>query len=194
MTPDRVELMAEIVRLSYEVKLLATPLDDAAFNLQPDGGSAWSVGQCIDHLVRANRIYVDALEEAAWAAHADGKSSFPPPYRPGRLGSWFLANLEPPVGRRTVAPKKIQPASRCSKEATLIAFAGEQQRWIELVRATAPLDCNCIHFKNPLAYGLRVFNLSTGLLVLAAHERRHLLQARNVVAKLGLPRHELSGN
>ncbi len=183
-TPDRAALMAELARLAFEASQIAAPLDDARFNWQPDGGKGWSVGQCLDHLVRTNRCYLDALEEAARsAARADGQCD-PTPFEPGRLGSWFVGTMEPPVTRRQVAVKKTIPPSRCSKDPTLVAFAGEQQRLIELVRDTVCLDCNTIKFKNPLAYGLRMFNLSTGLLVLAAHERRHFWQARNVVAKM----------
>ena len=178
--------MAELARLSFEVSSLCGPLDEAAFNWQPGGGAAWSVGQCVEHLVKANRVYLDALEEAAGRARRESKFG-DGGLRPGRLGEWFLRSQEPPVRRRYKAAKRVLPARRCLKTATLVAFAGEQQRLIELVRSTADLDCDGVKFQNPLAYGLRVFNLSTGLLVVAAHERRHLWQARNVVALPDFP-------
>jgi len=186
-TPDRAALMAELARLSFEASQLAAPLDDARFNWQPDGGSAWSVGQCLDHLVRTNRCYLDPLEEAALAAARTEGQSGPAACDPGRVGRWFIGTMEPPVKRKYKAMKKTVPPSRCIKEPTLVAFAGEQQRLIEFVRDSAALDCNSIKFKNPLAYGLRTFNLSTGMLVLAAHERRHLWQAKNVVAAMPAP-------
>ena len=183
-TPDRTALMAELARISFEAGQIAAPLDDARFNWRPDDSEAWSVGQCLEHLVRINRIYLDALEDAARSAARREGQCDPKPFAPGRIGQWFLDTLEPPVRHRYQAPKKAQPPSHCSKESTLVAFAGEQQRTIELVRDTACLDCNAIKFKNPLAYGMRVFNLTTGLLVIAAHERRHFWQARNVMAKM----------
>lgn len=186
LTPDRAELMAELARLAFEASQISTPLDDAQFNWQPDGGKAWSVGQCIDHLVRANRCYLDALEEAVRAAGAPEMPE-PPAMQPGRLGRWFLKTLEPPATLKVNAPKKIVPAARCPKQATLVAYAGEQQRLIALVRATARLDVNGIRFENPLASGLRVFNVATGLLVIPAHERRHLAQARRVVEHPDFP-------
>lgn len=185
--PDRVELMAELARLSFEVSQLATPLDEAQFNWQPDGGRAWSVGQCIDHLVRVNRCYVDALEDVVRQARAEGERQAPP-LQPGRLGRWFLGVLEPPPRMKVGAPKKIQPPVRCLRQATLVAFAGEQQRTIELVRASAHIDCNEVKFRNPLAYGLRVFNVATGLLIIPAHERRHIEQAKRVVQHPDFPR------
>jgi hypothetical protein len=184
--PDRVELMAELTRLAFEASQLATPLDEAQFNWQPDGGQGWSVGQCLDHLTRANRCYLDALEDACHAARAMGERPSPP-LEPGRLGRWFLGMLEPPVKLRVKAPQKIVPAPRCPRQATLVAFAGEQQRAIELVRASAIIDCNSVRFRNPLAYGLRTFNVATGLLVIPAHERRHLAQAKSVIARPDFP-------
>jgi hypothetical protein len=184
---DRVELMAELTRLSFEASALAAPLDEAQFNWRPDGGTGWSVGQCLEHLTRANRIYLDALEAACRKAPPQGEGPVPP-LRPGRLGEWFLRTLDPPVRTRFKAPQKIFPQARCPKQATLVAFAGEQQRAIELVRQTARIDCNSIRFDNPLAYGLRMFNIATGLLVIPAHERRHLLQAKKVVEHSDFPR------
>ena len=184
--PDRVELMAELARLAFAASQLSTPLDEAQFNWQPDGGKAWSVGQCLDHLVRANRCYLDALEEAVRVARAPATSD-PPSLQPGRLGRWFLGVLEPPAKLKAKAPKKIEPAARCPKPATLVAYAGEQQRLIDLVRATGRINCNVIRFRNPLAYGLRTFNVATGLLVIPAHERRHLAQAQRVVERPDFP-------
>lgn len=185
LRPDRAELMAELTRLAFEVKQLADPLDEAQFNWRPRP-DAWSVGQCIDHLVRVNRAYLDALETAAEEGRKAGEMG-DEPLVPGRVGTWFLRQLEPPPKRRFPTVRKGVPAERCIKAATLVAFGGEQQRLIALVRWTADLDCNCIRFRNPLAFGLRTFSLATGLLVLAAHERRHLWQARRVVEHPDFP-------
>src|SRR5262245_56625527 len=108
LTPDRQALMAELARLAFEASQIASPLDDARFHWQPDDGKGWSVGQCIEHLVRANRVYLDALEEAARAAQHAGTCD-PTPLVPGRLGQWFLDSLEPEHGPRLNAPKKIVP-------------------------------------------------------------------------------------
>jgi hypothetical protein len=120
---DRVELMAELTKLAFEVSTLATPLDEAQFNWQPDGGRAWSVAQCLDHLTRANRVYLDAIEEGVRKALAEGESPSPP-LQPGRLGRWFINSLEPPARIKFRAPHKIVPMPRCPKTATLVAFGG----------------------------------------------------------------------
>ena len=178
---DLAALVAELERLESEAHALAGPLEEGAFNWQPDRGKAWSVAQCLDHLARANRLYLDALEESARRAEQQGLERRGA-LAPDRLGRWFIAQIEPPPRRRLPIPKKAIPASRCMKPATLAAFGGEQQRAIDLVRQLAAVDANTVKFRNPFAWGLRAFNLATGVLVIAAHERRHLLQARAVLS------------
>jgi hypothetical protein len=53
-------------------------------------------------------------------------------------------------------------------------------------RQRAPYNVNRIRFKNPFIPGLR-FSVGTGLEVLSAHERRHLLQAERVRALSDFP-------
>jgi hypothetical protein len=55
-----------------------------------------------------------------------------------------------------------------------------------LVNRAAPYNVNRIRFKNPFIAGLR-FSVATGLQVLAAHERRHLLQAERIRASSDFP-------
>ena len=102
--------MAELARLAFEASQIATPLDDAGYNWQPDGGKEWSVGQCLEHLVRANRMYLDALEDAARDALQEGGTGTPTPLVPGRLGKWFIDSLEPQSGPKLNAPKKARAA------------------------------------------------------------------------------------
>jgi len=184
---DCARIVTELEALEDEARKIASPLDDAAFNWQPDRGRGWSVGQCLDHLVKTNRLYLDAMEDAVRLGDEQGLTRGQP-LRPGRLGGWFIRQLEPPIRRRLPAPKKAIPAAHLNPPATLAAFGGEQQRMIDLVRAAAGLDCNAIRFRNPFAWGMRVFNLATGLLVVPAHERRHLEQARKVTARPDFPR------
>ena len=48
-----------------------------------------------------------------------------------------------------------------------------------LVQEAREMDLNRIRFKNPFV-GLLRFTVGTGLLIIGAHDRRHLWQARQV--------------
>ncbi len=84
------------------------------------------------------------------------------------------------------APKQIVPALGKSKQQLGAEFRREQQAVRDLLRAVADLDLNRARFVNPFVPLVR-FSVGTGLLVIAAHERRHLFQAAAVRRAPGFP-------
>jgi hypothetical protein len=65
------------------------------------------------------------------------------------------------------------------KDNVLLAFARTHDQIRNLVDEVAYLDLNRLKFRNPLLPLLRV-RVGTALLIMAAHERRHLWQAQRV--------------
>jgi hypothetical protein len=57
----------------------------------------------------------------------------------------------------------------------------------QLLRESCDLDLEAIRFRNPVARDLQLFNLATGFLLIAAHERRHLAQVRQVREHANFP-------
>lgn len=186
LSADRRRLLDELERLEREVAALIAPLSPEQLDWQPDGGRAWSVGQCVDHLSRTNALYLPALVEAAGGAAAAREPEAA--LRPNLLGRWFVGLVEPPARLKFRVPLAgLLPASRSEKAALLAEFRGHQRAVIELVRSTADRDLDRARFRNPLLRGWKLFNVATGLLVIAAHERRHLAQARGVAARPDFP-------
>jgi hypothetical protein len=163
---------------------LLSGLDDAAVNWRPDDRS-WSTAQCIDHLNVAARVYQMAMEPALDAARTKGRTRRGP-IRPGWFERWFLASLEPPPKRKLPAPSKIVPAMRGNRDELLEEFRRQHANVSELIRAFAGLDLGSIRFQNPFIPILR-FTVGTGLLVIPAHERRHLWQAEQLRTRQGFP-------
>lgn len=174
---DRAALVAELERLEQAYLAAGHGLDDEAWNRQAVAGKSWSVGQCLDHVAKINRPYLEALREAAGRAPRGSA-----PLRANALGRWFVAEMEPPVKRRLPAPKVAVPASRLDPRDTVEAFRRAQAEVVSLVRETAGRDLNRVRFRNPYLLGLPLFNASTGFLVIAAHERRHLVQVEKIRA------------
>ena len=75
--PTLASLTAEVEDLRARADRLASGLTRSQFNWQPDDGRKWSVGQCFDHLARANTLYLEAVTRAIDAA---------PPYGAERTG------------------------------------------------------------------------------------------------------------
>lgn len=171
---DRAALVAELERLELAFRERAGSLSAEAWSWRPDA-KTWSAGEIVDHLGRTNAIYLAALEPAL-ARLRERSPRRPGPLAPRWAGRLFLTQLEPPARYRVPAQRKLRPAPRVDAASAWEAFASAQRRVVELTRATAGLDPASIRFRNPVAFDLPVFDLATGLLIVAAHERRHLHQ------------------
>jgi hypothetical protein len=75
------------------------------------------------------------------------------------------------------------PVSRIPKDAAVQGFVASHTGYRELVRLAATLDPNRVVVPNPFIGWIRM-KVSTVLLVIPAHDRRHLWQARQVKAQL----------
>jgi hypothetical protein len=142
--------------------------------------AAWSVAECLDHLATANRVYLGELRPAAARARERGRLRRGAA-RPGLVGGWFVATLEPPPRPlfKLKAPRKIQPRSSPPLADAYAGFITEHRAAAAFLSDNADLDLAHVRFVNPFVRGIR-FSLATGLHVIAAHERRHLWQAWRV--------------
>src|SRR5438874_7258692 len=78
---------------------LVSGLSDAQFNFKPSP-VAWSVAQCLKHLVLTGSIAADSQADAIAKLRADGKRSEGPySYRglAAKMGSMLSGGVEPPV-------------------------------------------------------------------------------------------------
>jgi DinB family protein len=145
---------------------------------RPPTPGAWSVAECLDHLATANRVYLGALRPAADRARRQGERRRGPA-EPGLLGGWFVRSLEPPAKPllKLRAPRKIRPRSGPPLAQAYADFQDAHRAAVSFLHDVADLDLAHVRFVNPFIRGVR-FSLATGLHVIAAHERRHLWQAR----------------
>jgi hypothetical protein len=168
-----------------DARVLVSDLDERAFNWQPNDGRSWSIAQCLDHLTRTGWAYLKPLEAAIEKASGRGRVRRAP-IDPGYFGGLFAKYVEPPPRFRFPAPRKIQPASRGARHATLAAFLEMQAQTRALLERAAGLDLNGARFANPFVPGIR-FRAGAGFLILDGHNRRHLWQARRVRQASGFP-------
>lgn len=169
-----------------EARALVEGLDEQHANWRPDAGRAWSVVQCLDHLARINGFYVEAVLPRVRAAAHRSSSSFET-LTPGWIGRRFVASLEPPVTRRFKAPNaRVVPAPEMPAGDALASFVNSHTRYRELVTLCARIDPNRVRVPNPF-FKWAWMRVSTVLLVIPAHDRRHLWQARQVLARPDFP-------
>ena len=162
-----------------DARALSHGLRDAQGTWRAEAGS-WSIAECLDHLATSNRVYLLAMQPAAHRALTDGRRRRGPA-RPGVVGGWFVWSLEPPVRTlfRGKAPQQIQLRPSPPLADALEQFLASQREVVAFLHRYADIDLAGVRFPNPFVRGVR-FSLATGLHVIAAHERRHLWQARRV--------------
>ena len=165
---------------------IAGQVTDQQFNWRPREGQGWSIAQCLDHLAVINAFYSKPIQQAVDDARARGWTR-QGPAAPGFFGRRFIASQEPPVKRRFRAPGSVQPAPASrSREEILGAYHDAHTLVRRLIASAAEVDVNRATLPNPFLSIIRM-RVSTGLLVLAAHDRRHLWQAEQVRMAPGFP-------
>src|SRR5437879_283187 len=96
---DLEDVVRNLGRTEQAAWRVTLDLSEEQLNWRPNGGRAWSIVQCLDHLAKTNTAYTAALREAVRKLSAEAaprRSAI----RPGWLGRAFIRSLEPPVRRK----------------------------------------------------------------------------------------------
>lgn len=178
LTPAVDELRLQFERISADAEALTAPLGDAQFYHRPTPES-WSVAQCLEHLNVTARTYLPALD--AGIADAIRRGLYAPgPYRYNWIGRLWVAAFEPPPRLRFKAPAVFQPAETRPRREIMAAFHAYQVQYVDRLRQANGIDLARARATSPAAAWLRI-PLGSALEALAAHERRHIWQARRAV-------------
>jgi hypothetical protein len=103
---------------------------------------------------------------------------------PSWWGRWFINGMEPPPRFRVKTRRMVKPTSFGSVHGARAALTASHDGVRAFVRDLQGHDWRGT-FTSP--FGPLRFRLGTGLLVLAAHDRRHVWQARQVLKASGFP-------
>jgi hypothetical protein len=181
---DLQQVLDEIDAADRAGEAIARQVTEEQFHWHP-GGTAWSIGQCLDHLATINVVYGSAVRQGIDRARTRGWGRRDP-LRPGFFGRLFVQSMAPPVKRRMTAPEKGRPRPAAGREEILRDYHAAHDLVRRLIADSAGIDVNRATFQNPFIGVVRV-KVSTGLRVIVAHDRRHLWQAEQVRLAPGYP-------
>jgi len=137
----------------------------------------WSPAECVAHLTQSTGVMLPPLEEAARRA---GPASTP--YQHTWSERLFLWYIEPPYRlkvktRGGFVPEPAPPGD------VLPAFEARQQRLDQFLQSVAGKALDKVKIHSPFNARF-TYSAWTGLVLILAHQRRHLWQAEQILARL----------
>ena len=181
----RDQLVAEFSDLDEHFSRLLQGRSREQLTWHPAKG-AWSMTECIEHVALINSKYLASIKVAAAASRGPYISVDRPLATAGWSSAFFLRSVGPQARIRMRAPGSVRPSSINPEEA-LNHLLGTHQQIRDLLASPSQPDLNRVRFKNPFV-PLLWFTIATGILIMAAHGRRHLLQAERVCGEPGFPK------
>jgi hypothetical protein len=180
LAPELAALDRQLAANQERAAALVRGMSAEDFNRQP-GPGRWSVGECLRHLAVSDASYFVKIDQMIDTARAKGLVR-PGPYRLGWFGNFFARTLEPPVKRRmkTQPVFDIETGKTLPVDETLAAFQAALDALRAKVRRANGVDLGAVKTTSPAT---RMFSFSLGAVfnILAAHQRRHLWQAEQVL-------------
>ena len=156
-------------------------LTEAQFNWRPAPGE-WSIEECLAHLTVIGQVEVEAVEKAIDQARVKGITGTGPSEYPV-WERFILRETEPPVRHAMPSPKRFVPIHGEPITGILPTFLHVQRQFTTQIERADGLDLGRVKVPTPIT---RLLKLSLGatLAQAAAHERRHIAQARRVRERL----------
>lgn len=177
LTRTRTQLRDDFTDLDQQYSALFDRYSREQLLWRPANGS-WSIAECVEHVALSISGYLKPIRAAIAKGAppaADENYAF---VAGGWFSSAFLKRIGPAVSRKFKAPGKLRPLS-VDPEKVCANLRREHEDLQLLLAETAQMNLNRIRFRNPFIPVLH-FTVATGFLVMAAHGRRHLLQAERV--------------
>jgi hypothetical protein len=178
------DLLAEAEAVARDAQQVFGKLTAQQINWKP-GDQQWSVGQCFDHLITANRAYFPIFEQII---NGEKKNSLweSMPLLSGFFGRLLIKALRPESTGKLKAPQVFRPSSSAIDGEVIHRFTEHQNELTHFMRATAGMDLQKIIVTSPVS-SLVTYNLMDCYAILITHEKRHFMQAERILGTPGFP-------
>lgn len=177
LADDIEAVLAELNETSRSAEVLFSEYaSNQLVGRQPGG---WSVAQCLDHLAKTNLLYSYSMRDAVAPAMHVVRHDRKGPIRPGWFARKFIERMEAGSPSKFRAPDPVVPPPEADPRVALRDFLRAQRALVNLLAEVRKLDLNAIRFKSPFVPWLRI-SVGAGFKLVAAHNRRHLAQARKI--------------
>lgn len=189
--PDN-KLNPEVERLVYQLKVirqeaegLVVDMGTEQLNWRP-APDRWSVAECFAHLNAVNRKMAENIEKSVTRGRQANQVS-KGPFTYGFLARMFHRMMEPPVKRKFKTPSAFLAAAGQPWAQIDADWKATHDRIDDLLQRANGLDLTRIKAQSPASRWI-TYPLGIAFWIHAAHDRRHLWQAREVINHARFPR------
>ena len=147
---------------------------------------AWSIAQCLDHLVVSHNTYFPDLKKITEGTY---KMNFWESYSPfsGAWGRILKDQIQEQVRRKMRAPKIIQPSSSRMTMELLEDYYKNLDIFLEYISNCRNIDLDKIIINSP-PMPIVTYSLRDAFQFLIQHEHRHINQAIRVKSDENFPK------
>jgi len=177
--PPQLETLAHDFRHSAdEARTVLLYAEEARVRKRPKPHD-WSALECMVHLNLSAQAMLPGIREAVAAAAAIPSASRP--YRVDFAGRVLVWSLEPPALIKMKTTKIAEPLEAVGPESALAEFESLHNQLVELLHDSAGKAIDAQKLKSPFADVH--YNAYSAFRIIAAHDRRHLWQARKALSR-----------
>jgi hypothetical protein len=179
------DILSEAAAISQRAQAVFGQLNVEQINWKPNAES-WSVGQCFDHLITANREYFPQIDQII---RGEKRTTLwqSMPFLPGFFGRMLINAVSPNASKKVKAPKLFQPSSSNIDPQIISQFAAHQNEVIDKMKTTEGMELEKIIIYSPVAK-IVTYSLFDTYRIIVVHERRHFKQAQRVMETPGFPK------
>jgi hypothetical protein len=179
-----VEVRTTLDDVGRDAEATFSRLNARQLNWRPDA-TRWSIAQCFEHLLKANRLMMSAAEAALKAGRSPSIWERLP-VLPGVVGPMLIRSQTPDSTRKFTAPAPARPTSSDIAADVIRRFV-EQHR--DIAASLQDLDERVASQTVMTSPFIRVitYSILDGCRLMAVHDRRHVEQARRVMLAPAFP-------
>ncbi len=139
----------------------------------------WSVGQCLDHIVKTNQLYFPIFDKLA---NDDMKKTFWEriPFWSDYIGDMIVRSTQPIPKKKVSTFPVFEPSSSQIEQKVVQQLMKNNEELSQKMMETDLLDHRKVVVTSPLAKYI-TYRLHHACTLLVNHEERHMNQARKVM-------------
>lgn len=178
-TSDQEHWVKQLDQITHSYRQSFSLLKSEQLNWKPNAVT-WSIGQIIEHVIQVNESYYPIFEKLHAGNYKVGWMG-KLPFMVNFFGKFILKSVLPETKKKVQTFPIWEPVQSEVEEDIVERFAAHQKRLGEEMSRCVPLLKEGVVVASPANANV-VYKLGKAFDIMIAHERRHLLQAQDILA------------